>query len=78
MAPSSMPGWMVTNQRTTTELDPATGKATKGVAIAYTTALGNAGELFVPQATYNLGPDKIKPLLDAACKNMDAIHRLSG
>ena len=77
MAPA-MPGWTVTNQRSTTELDPGTGKAVKGVAIAYQTPLGNAGELFVPQATYNLGPDKVKPLLDAAARNMDAIHKLTG
>jgi len=72
------PGWSVETQRATTELDPATGKAVKGMAIGFLTPLGNHGEVFIPQDTYQRGPDAIKPLVAAAVANMDAVHQLTG
>lgn len=77
MAPAS-PGWSVLNQRPTTELDPATGKAVKGVAIQYQTPLGNKGEVFIPQAVYDQGVAYTKPLIAAAAANMDAHSKLTG
>jgi hypothetical protein len=72
------PGWSVLSQRPTTELDPGTGRAVKGVAIMYLTPLGNKGELFVPQSVYDRGIEATKPLLAAAVANMDAHAMLGG
>ncbi len=77
MAPAK-PGWAVETQRATTELDPATGKAVKGMAVGFVTPLGNHGEVFIPQNAYAMGPDAVKPLIAAAVANMDAIHQLGG
>jgi hypothetical protein len=76
-APANM-GWNVESQRSTTELDPASGKAVKGMAIGYVTPLGNHGEVFIPGDVYARGPEAVKPLIAAAVMNMDAIHKLSG
>lgn len=74
----AMMGWTVETQRSGSQLDPATGKAVSGMFIGYATPLGNHGEVFIPQNTYAMGPDKVKPLIAAAVANMDAIHKLSG
>ena len=76
--PAVTSGWGVENQRPTTELDPATGKAVKGVSLAFYTPLGNHGEVFVPQQTYNRGPEAVREIVKAAVMNMDAIHKLAG
>jgi hypothetical protein len=76
--PPAVPGWTVETQRATTELDPATGRAVKGTAVGFVTAKGLHGEIFIPQAVYMLGPDRVKPLIAAAVSNMDSIHGLSG
>lgn len=78
MVAPAQPGWSVETQRATTELDPATGRAVKGIAVGFVTAKGLHGEVFVPLATYNLGTERVKPLIAEAVKNMDSIHGLSG
>lgn len=77
MAPAS-PGWSVGLQRATAELDPATGKAVKGIAVSFITPLGNSGEVFIPQRTYDQGVTATKPLIAAAVANMDAHSKLTG
>lgn len=76
--PPATPGWSVGLQRATTELDPGTGKAVKGIAVSFMTPLGNSGEVFIPQATYNQGVAVTKPLIAAAVANMDAHSKLTG
>jgi hypothetical protein len=78
MATPAKTGWAVEGQRPASEIDAATNRVLKGTEIMFVTPLGNHGSVFVDQATYGRGPEAIKPLIQAAADNMDAIHQLKG
>ena len=78
MATPAKPGWTVESQRPASEIDAATNRVVKGMEVMYVTPLGNHGTVFIDSATYGRGPEAVKPLIQAAADNMDAIHQLKG
>jgi hypothetical protein len=76
VAPPARPGWAVENQAPSSQLDPNTNRVVRGMEIYFVTPLGNHGSVFVDQQTYNAGPPAVKPLIQKAVDNMDAIHQL--
>lgn len=66
--------WSVTSQNPATRPD-RTGRVVPGYDIYFTTSGGHSGSIFVPNAQFT--PESVKPLLQLAANNLDAIGNLS-
>lgn len=68
-------GWTVTAQQETSEVGPS-GRVESGYRIAFTTAKGVQGTVFVARSQYN--PDNVRAQLAAHAAELDQVQGMSG
>lgn len=68
--------WKVTSQGApTTKVDSA-GNVTEGITVYFTTGLGTASSVFVPEAVYST--DNVRAMAGAKAAQLDEVSQLAG
>lgn len=65
--------WHVTGQQESFQPGPA-GQVTQGVKIMFTTAMGNQGSVWLPEAQYN--PNNVRAAIAAKAQLLDQVGQL--